>query len=43
MPVVLRAFVTNVADKEYFESAWGAGRLNLGAPRAIRLSAAFDF
>ncbi|HEX8613915.1 MAG TPA: TonB-dependent siderophore receptor [Telluria sp.] len=43
MPVVLRAFVTNVADKEYFEGAWGAGRLNLGAPRAVRLSAAFDF
>jgi iron complex outermembrane receptor protein len=42
MPVVLRAYVTNVADKAYFESAWGAGRLNLGAPRAVRLSAAFD-
>ncbi len=42
-PVVLRAFVTNVADKEYFESAWGAARVNLGAPRAARLSAAFDF
>lgn len=43
MPVVLRAFVTNVSDKEYFDSAWGAGRVNLGAPRALRLSAAFDF
>ncbi|ATQ76481.1 TonB-dependent siderophore receptor [Massilia violaceinigra] len=43
MPVVLRAYVTNVADKEYFESAWGAGRVNVGAPRAVRLSAAFDF
>ncbi len=43
LPVVLRAFVTNVADKEYFDSAWGAGRVNVGAPRAVRLSAAFDF
>ena len=42
-PVVLRATVTNLANRAYFESIWGAGRVNVGAPRAVRLSASFDF
>jgi iron complex outermembrane receptor protein len=42
-PVVLRATVTNLANRAYFESIWGAGRVNVGAPRAVRLSATFDF
>ena len=42
-PVVLRATVTNLANRAYFESMWGAGRVNVGAPRAVRLSASFDF
>lgn len=42
-PLVLRAWVSNVADKEYFESAWGAARLNVGAPRSVKLAATFDF
>ncbi|MES2609322.1 MAG: TonB-dependent siderophore receptor [Pseudomonadota bacterium] len=42
-PVVLRATVTNLANKAYYDSIWGAGRVNVGAPRAVRLSAAFDF
>ena len=42
-PVVLRATVTNLANRAYFDSLWGAGRVNVGAPRAVRLSATFDF
>lgn len=42
-PVVLRASVTNLTNRAYFESIWGAGRVNVGAPRAVRVSAAFDF
>ena len=42
-PVVLRATVTNATNRAYFESIWGAGRVNVGAPRAVRVSAAFDF
>ncbi|WP_369641128.1 TonB-dependent receptor [Acidovorax sp. A79] len=42
-PVVLRATVTNLANRAYFESIWGAGRVNVGAPRAVHLSASFDF
>ncbi|MBB6557403.1 iron complex outermembrane receptor protein [Acidovorax soli] len=42
-PVVLRATVTNLANKAYYDSIWGAGRVNVGAPRSVRLSAAFDF
>lgn len=42
-PVVLRAGVTNVTNRAYFESMWGSGRVNVGAPRAVRVSATFDF
>jgi iron complex outermembrane receptor protein len=42
-PVVLKAMVTNLANKAYFEGVWGAGRVNLGAPRAVSLAAQFDF
>lgn len=42
-PVVLRATVTNLTNRAYFDSIWGAGRVNVGAPRAVRLSASFDF
>lgn len=42
-PVVLRATVTNLSNRAYFDSIWGAGRVNVGAPRAVRLSASFDF
>lgn len=42
-PVVLRAQVTNLTDKAYFEGVWGADRLNLGAPRAFSVAAQFDF
>lgn len=43
LPTVWRVSVSNLADKAYFDSAWGAGRVNVGAPRAVRLSAALDF
>jgi iron complex outermembrane receptor protein len=43
LPVVLKAMVTNVADKAYFEGIWGAGRVNVGAPRTYSLAAQFDF
>lgn len=42
-PVVLRASATNLTNKAYWEGLWGAGRVNLGAPRALRVSATFDF
>ena len=42
-PVVLRASVTNLTNRAYFEGMWGAGRVNVGAPRALRVSATFDF
>ena len=42
-PVVLRANVTNLTNRAYFDSIWGAGRVNVGAPRAVRLSAQFAF
>lgn len=42
-PVELKAMVTNLANKAYFEGIWGAGRVNVGAPRAISLAASFDF
>lgn len=42
-PVVLKAMITNLADKAYFEGIWGAGRVNVGAPRAISLAAQVDF
>jgi iron complex outermembrane receptor protein len=32
-----------VADKAYFEGIWGAGRVNVGAPRTYSLAAQFDF
>ena len=35
-PVVLRATVTNLSNRAYFDSIWGAGRVNVGAPRAVR-------
>lgn len=42
-PVVFKALVTNLANRAYFEGMWGAGRVNVGAPRAVSLSATFDF
>lgn len=42
-PVVLRAAATNLTNRAYFASLWGSGRVNVGAPRALRLSATFDF
>lgn len=42
-PVVLKAMVTNLANKAYFEGLWGAGRVNVGAPRALSVAAQFDF
>ena len=42
-PVVLRASVTNLANKAYWEGLWGTGRVNQAAPRVVRLSAQFDF
>ncbi|QEI07512.1 TonB-dependent receptor [Pigmentiphaga aceris] len=41
-PIVLRANVYNVFDKQYWASASG-GWLNVGTPRTIMLSAQFDF
>lgn len=43
VPTMLKASITNLADKAYFESIWGSGRVNVGAPRAISLAAQFDF
>lgn len=40
--VTLRAGVTNLTDRAYFESMWGAGRVNVGAPRSVQLSASID-
>lgn len=42
-PVVLRAAMTNVTNLAYWDGLWGEGRVNLGAPRALRVSATFDF
>lgn len=41
--VVFRAGVSNVANKAYWEGAWGTGRLNVGAPRTVHASATIDF
>lgn len=40
--VTLRAAVTNLTDRAYFESVWGAGRVNVGAPRSVQLSVSVD-
>lgn len=42
-PVVFRASVDNVFDKNYWASVWSNNALNLGAPRTFRLSASIDF
>jgi iron complex outermembrane receptor protein len=42
-PVVIRASVENVLDRDYWESAVGNGILRLAEPRMVSLSATIDF
>lgn len=42
-PVVFRANVDNVFDKNYWASVWNNNAVNLGAPRTFRVSASIDF
>lgn len=42
-PVVLRASVDNVFDRNYWQDVFYSGSVNLGAPRTFRVSASFDF
>lgn len=42
-PLVLRADLRNVADKDYWAGASTYGTLSLGAPRTLLLSATMDF
>lgn len=42
-PVVFRASVDNVFDRNYWQSVFYSGSVNLGAPRTFRLSASVDF
>lgn len=42
-PVVFRASVDNVFDKDYWQGVFFNGSVTLGAPRIFRLSATMDF
>ena len=42
-PMVVRGGVANVANKHYWDGAWGTGRLNVGAPRTFVVSVSVDF
>lgn len=42
-PVVFRAAVDNVFDRNYWQDVFYSGSVNPGAPRIFRLSASVDF
>ena len=42
-PLVLRAFVINLADRDYWEGVNGSTGVRLAAPRTLNLSASVDF
>lgn len=42
-PVVFRASVDNVFDRDYWQDVFYSGSVNLGPPRTYRLSATVDF
>lgn len=43
LPVVLRATVENVEDKDYWAGVFGNGFATLSSPRTVRVSATFSF